>query len=82
MSPARMTGLPTGENIFQTYVDSFENQGGNALYAWEWWYEGSYQPYDYELGDSWSMPKTQDSAIWGGRVLLTEAASAKYFVLG
>lgn len=60
-------GTPTGENIFQTYVNSFQNLGGAALYAWEWWYEGSYQPYDFNLGEyGYSMPKTQDPTTWGG----------------
>lgn len=44
-------GTPTGENIFRTYVNSFQDLGGAAQYAWEWWYEGSYLPYDFGLDE-------------------------------
>ncbi|MFG6362770.1 MAG: PEP-CTERM sorting domain-containing protein [Akkermansia muciniphila] len=60
-------GTPTGENIFRTYVNSFQDLGGAAQYAWEWWYEGSYLPYDFGLDEyGYFMPHTLDPSTWGG----------------
>ena len=37
------TGTPTGEAIWQTFIDSSRNVGGNYVYALQWWIGGDYQ---------------------------------------
>lgn len=60
-------GTPAGEAIFRTYAKSFSNAGSAAMYAWEWWYEGTYEPYDFGLGEyGYSMPLVTDPTAWGG----------------
>lgn len=58
-------GTPKGEDIFRTYTSSFSDAVSAAMYAWEWWYEGTYTPYDFGL-EGCSMPLVTDPTSWGG----------------
>lgn len=48
------SGTPTGEAVWTTFKDSFTDLGGNALYAFQWWLSGDYQPATWK---EWSQLK-------------------------
>lgn len=43
---------PEGEDIWDTFQDSFTNSGGNAYYGLQWWMSGSYPSLD---ASKWSV---------------------------
>lgn len=62
-------GTPDGSAIWDTFRDSFTNDGGgHPYYAYEWYFFGTYQPLSFPKNDEteheWSLPK--DTTNIGG----------------
>lgn len=58
-------GTPSGSGVWDTFSSSFTNAGGNVYFAFNWYFFGSYAPYENNYSGSWSMP-VDPSNIGGG----------------
>lgn len=59
------SGTPSGREVWDTFSSSFTNKGGHDYFAYNWYFFGSYAPYENNYDDSWSMP-VDTSNIGGG----------------
>lgn len=58
---------PYGSQIWDTFRDSFTNEGGHSYYAYEWYFLGTYEPLNFPKDEDydWALPKNSTN-IGGG----------------
>lgn len=53
------SGTPSGSAVWDTFRSSFNDLGGASVFAYEWYYQGSYPPLEYPNfydNSQWSTP--------------------------